>query len=264
MKSGRAKIPAVLRQVLRPPRRMGPATARQLRDVVRADILAQVYRIGDRLPSEADLITQYGASRTAIRGALDLLRDEGVIERVPGAGTSVVTNKATHGLDRLRGLAEGFGSTGSRRVLNEVLAVEVIPAPSPIADRLCLTSGDEVVLIERVRRLDGEPLSLDTSYLPAHLARPLLDQDLASHDVFGLLDGPLGLPLGSARVTIEAVGADEPVSALLGVDVGSPLLLIDRLTRLRDGRPIDLEFLRYRGDRMSLSALLTRDHTEDT
>lgn len=203
-----------------------------------------------------------GASRTAVRAALDLLRDEGLIERTPGTGTSVVTDRAHHGLDRLRGLAESFGP-GSGRVVNEVLSAGLVSAPRPVADRLELAAGAQVVLIERLRLLDGAPLSLDTSYLPADLATPLLDVDLRAHDVFVVLDGPLGLRLGAANISIEAVRADASVAALLRLPPGSPLLLMDRLTHLDSGRPVDLEFLRYRGDRLTLTTWTTRDQSED-
>lgn len=232
-------------------------SVRHLRDVLRADILLGRHEPGTRLPSEQELMVSLGASRTAVRGALDLLREEGLIDRVPGAGTSVITAKATHGLDRLRGLAESFGD-GSGRVVNEVLSACSVPAPQLVADRLRVDAGEEVVLIERLRHLDGKPLSLDTSYLPADIGRPLLEVDLRTNDVFVLLDGPLGHRLGAAHVSIESVRADASVARLLSLPPGSPLLLVERLTHLEDRRPVDLEFLRYRGDRLTLTTWLTR------
>lgn len=166
-------------------------SVRQLRDVLRADVLSGRHEPGERLPSEHELMALLGASRTAVRAALDLLRQEGLIERVPGVGTSVVSAKASHGLDRLRGLAESFGE-GHGRIENEVLSASLVPAPRVVAQRLQLDPGQEVVLIERLRHLDRRPLSLDNSYLPVDIGRPLLDLDLRANDVFVLLDGPLG------------------------------------------------------------------------
>lgn len=145
-----------------------------------------------------------------------------------------------------------------------MLSAELIPAPRLVARRLQVPVGAEVVLIERLRRLDGAPLSLDTSYLPAELASPLLEVDLGVDDIFLILGGPLGLRLGAAEISIEAVRSDAGVAALLELPAGSPLLLLDRLTHLEDGRPVDLEFLRYRGDRLTLTTWLTRNRTEIT
>lgn len=232
------------------------APARRVRDIVRARIRSGVY--GDRpLPSESQLAADFGTSRNIVRDALSLLRDEGLIDRVPGAGTFVVSDKAVQGLDRLRGLAETF-ETGNDRVVNRVLLAEVVPATPIVAERLELVPATPVVALERVRYLDGAPLSLDASYLTADVGTPLLQMDLTSSDVFGLLEAGLGLPLGSAAVSIEAIAADPTVAGLLGVRAGAPLLFQERLTYTDSGRPIDLEYVRYRGDRFSLSGRLHR------
>jgi GntR family transcriptional regulator len=228
--------------------------ARRIRDVLRARILTGAYG-GDPLPSEALLAAEFGASRNVVRDVLTLLRAEGLVDRIPGAGTFVVSSKAVQGLDRLRGLAESF-VTGC--VVNEVLLGETVPATPTVAERLMLGAGAQVVALERVRLLDGQPLSLDASYLPADIGAPLLDMDLGQHDVFGLLERELGLPLGSAAISIEAVAADSTVADLLRVPGGCPLLFFERLTFTEGGRPIDLEFVRYRGDRLALSGWLHR------
>ncbi|MGC9544169.1 GntR family transcriptional regulator [Streptomyces sp. UG1] len=232
------------------------APVRRIRDVLRTRILAGVY--GTRpLPSEAQLAAEFRASRNIVRDVLTLLRTEGLVDRIPGVGTFVVSGKAVHGLDRLRGLAESFG-TGPARVVNQVLLADAVPATPAVAERLEVEAGTEVIALERVRMLDGEPLSLDASYLPADVGRPLLEMDLARNDVFVLLEQELGLPLGAAELSIEAIAADRTVADLLRVRDGFPLLFIERLTYTDSGRPIDLEFVRFRGDRMSLAGWLHR------
>ncbi|WP_082393075.1 GntR family transcriptional regulator [Nocardia arizonensis] len=237
-----------------PGRRSAPA--RRIRDILRARIRSGVY--GNRpLPAESQLAADFGTSRNIVRDALTLLRDEGLVDRVPGAGTFVLADKAVQGLDRLRGLAETF-ETGSDRVVNRVLLAEIVPATPLVAERLELEPATPVVALERIRYLDGSPLSLDASYLTADVGEPLLGLDLTGCDVFGLLEAELGLPLGSAAVSIEAVAADPTVAGLLEVRSGSPLLFLERLTYTDSGRPIDLEYVRYRGDRFSLSGRLHR------
>lgn len=232
------------------------APVRRIRDVLRTRILAGVY--GSRpLPSETELAAEFGASRNIVRDVLALLRTEGLVDRIPGVGTFVVSGKAVQGLDRLRGLAESF-DTGCDRVVNQVLLADTVPATPTVAERLELDPGTDVVALERVRLLDGQPLSLDASYLPADIGRPLLEMDLARHDVFGLLEGELGLPLGAAALSIEAIAADRTVADLLHVPDGFPLLFLERLTYTDAGRPIDLEFVRFRGDRTSLAGWLHR------
>jgi GntR family transcriptional regulator len=127
-----------------------------------------------------------------------------------------------------------------------------------LAERLGLEVGAPVVCIERLRRLGGLPLSLDLTYLPADVGEPLLAEDLVNNDVFTLLERICGQPLGRAEVGMEAVNADPHVAAVLDLPRGGALLLVERLTHLADGRPVDLEFIRFRGDRLTMRAVLDR------
>lgn len=230
--------------------------ARRARDLIRHEVLRGAY--DERaLPAESELAKSLGISRNAVRDALDMLRSEGLVQRRPGMGTFAATHKAVQGMERLRGLFESLPADAGP-VANTVLAAEMVAAPAFVTESLCLEDGAPVVFIERLRTLGGMPLSLDTSYLDASVAAPLLDTDLVGTDVFVMLEEELGLRLAHADLSIEAIAADVASARLLEVPPGTPLLLVERLTCLEDGRPIDFEFVRYRGDRLSLSARLSR------
>lgn len=237
-------------------RRLRADRARQLADVLRREVLSGVFA-GGALPHESDLAADYGASRNTVRQALDLLRSEGLVTRVPGVGTTVAcTGKARHGLDRLMGLAETLRGHG--RVTNEVRTACPVAAPAPVAHRLGLAPRTEVLYIERLRRLDGLPVSLDLTYLPMEFGLNLLDADLENSDVFRLLEEITGQGLGRAEIALEAVNADAHSAAVLEAPQGAALLMLERLTYLADGRPVDLEFIRFRGDRITMTGVLKR------
>ncbi|QKT06305.1 GntR family transcriptional regulator [Gordonia sp. X0973] len=207
---------------------------------------------------ERELVGEFGASRNAVRDALANLRAEGLIERTPRAGTHVVNRKAPHGLDALRGLKETLSGHG--QVRNEVRVATLVRAPGAVARRLRLADGAEVVYIERLRLLDDEPVSLDLTYLVADLGIPILGHDLENTDVFALLEEVSGKRLHSADHTVNAAALDPHSAATLEVAAGSPALLVERLTSLGpEARPVDLEYIRLRGDRISLHATATRD-----
>ncbi|MBO0851862.1 MAG: GntR family transcriptional regulator [Pseudonocardia sp.] len=230
--------------------------ARRVADVLRQRITSGAFADGV-LPDERSLGIHLGASRNAVREALGLLRSEGLIVRRRGVGTRVVMPRYGHGLDRLEGLAETL--TGYGTVTNEVRVAEIVgDPPAAIAERLDLPAGASVVHLERVRRLDGLPISLDTSYLTADIARDVLSGDLANRDVFALLEEVTGGPLGRAEVAVNAVTADSDTAELLRIPVGAAVFAIERLTCLADGRPVDVESLRIRADRMTLRATLHR------
>ncbi|MQY02524.1 GntR family transcriptional regulator [Actinomadura macrotermitis] len=237
-------------------RRLRADRARQVADVLRRRVLDGDFADG-ALPAETALVAEFAATRNTVREALDLLRAEGLVERCPGVGTVVVSRKYPHGLERLRGLAETLREHGE--IVNEVRTSGLIAPPREISARLRLPAGEPVVYIERLRSLNGLPLSLDLTYLARDLGEPLLAEDLAGTDVFVLLERLAGQPLGHAEVTLEAVNADPHSAATLGVPRGAALLMAERLTHLSDGRPVDLEFIRFRGDRIAMSGLLTRN-----
>ncbi|MEU3508640.1 GntR family transcriptional regulator [Streptomyces longwoodensis] len=236
-------------------RRLRADRARQLADLLRRQLLTDGFGSGT-LPHESLLATDYRTSRNTVREALDLLRSEGLVDRLPGVGTVVVARKYPHGLDRLMGLAETLHEHG--RVTNEVRTAGPVSAPAPVADRLHVPPGADVLYIERLRRLNGLPLSLDLTYIPLDLGTALLGADLENTDVFRLLESITGRPLGHADITLEAVNADAHSAAVLEAPRGAAVLMVERLTHLADGRPVDLEFIRFRGDRISMSGLLHR------
>ncbi len=228
-------------------------------DGLRQRIAAGEFR--ELLPSERDLGEWFGASRNVVREALGLLRDEGLVERRPGVGTLVVRPKFGHGLHRLAGLAEVLEGYGE--VVNEVRAAGVVAAPPSVAERLDLAAGEDVVHVERVRRVGGVPLSLDSTYLVADLGIPLLDHDLSGRDLFALLEESSGTRLGRAEVVVHAVSAGPDTAALLDIPPGTAVFALDRLTRLPDGRPVDAEWVHLRADRLTLQATLHRGAVGD-
>ncbi|GEE03112.1 putative GntR-family transcriptional regulator [Gordonia spumicola] len=243
-------------------RRPPTATRRRRADDARvvADVLRRGIDRGDRIGAidESALTTEFDVSRNTVRDALAILSAEGQIDRSPRVGTHVVRRKAEHGIDALRGLQETLRGLGE--VHNEVRVATVLRAPAAVARRLEMSPGDDVVYIERIRRLDDEPISLDLTYLTPDVGIPLLEHDIENTDVFTLLERVSGTRLHSAEQSVEAACADPHSAANLDVPSGTALLLIERLTRLGPtARPVDLEYLRLRSDRISLHATAFRD-----
>jgi len=176
---------------------------------------------------------------------------------VQGAGTFVTGAKLRQHLDRLEGLAESMAGY-HLPVDNRVLSVRESVATLFVAGKLAVPEGSPIAFVERLRSVGGLPLSLDTSSLRPEAIPVLLGADLHSADLFSLIERELGVRLGWAEVTTEAVGADAETAKLLAIRPGAPLLLMHRLTYLEDGTPFDLESVRYRGDRCCLTTTIKR------
>lgn len=232
--------------------------ARRVAGVLRRQIAGDGFP-GGRLPEERLLAAEFGVSRNAVREALALLAQEGVVERRRGIGTLVRGRPYRHPLAQLAGLAEVLHHHGD--VVNTVREARRVRPPADVARKLRLEPGDEAVYLERLRRLDGAPLSLDSTYLLAEVGDPLLALEravLEHHDVFHLIETVAGAPLGRAEVSVQAVAADPATREVLGMPEGGAVLAVERLVRLADGRPADVELLHLRGDRLTLHAELDR------
>lgn len=240
-----------------------PATERPIRaDSARivADVLRQAIHDGTyrgTLPGEDDLGDQFSVSRGTVREALAILRAEGWIRRGPRVGTEVIARTVDHGLDSLRGLRETLSLHGEIR--NRVRAATRLVPPPIVAEKLGIPAGDEAVYLERLRFLNDEPVSLDLTYLVADIGDLLLEQDLENEDVFPLIEAVTGRRLGTSDYCLTAAAADPHTAANLEIATGSPLLLYERLTHLEGGRPVDLEYIRIRSDRITLRGTLHRD-----
>jgi GntR family transcriptional regulator len=228
--------------------------ARRVADVLRQQIHAGAYP--DALPAEHALAAEFAVSRNTVREALAVLKNEGLIERGPRVGTHVAQRKYSHGLDALLGLKETFKHLGEVR--NEVRAAMPVTAPPSVARRLGLEPGEQAVFVERLRYLGDLPLSLDLTYLAPDIGERVLRHPLETNDVFALIEQVSGQRLGSASLALEAIPADAHSAATLQVPDGAALLMLERLTSLDDGRPVDLEYIRMRGDRITMRGSLIR------
>lgn len=219
----------------------------QIKDMLRNKILDGSYPPHSKLPSESEVMAQFGVSRITARQAIRDLQKEGLVFTIQGKGSFVTKPKAVQDLTRLEGFGEAMNSKGYE-THSRLIAAQEVMADATVARALRVQSGTPVVEIERVRYLNRAPISLDVSYFRPDVGNRLLDEDLETRDIFDILENDYVLPLGAADVVIDATIADEKMSSLLGVEVGSPILRIERLTYTSDELPIDYEYLYYIGD----------------
>lgn len=218
----------------------------QVRESLRRDILNGTYPPHSQMPSESQMMHSFGVSRITVRQALGDLQKEGLIFKVMGKGSFVSKPKAFQSLSRLQGFGEAMAVSGYETFSN-VLSARPVEATAQVAKRLGLRTGQPIFEIQRLRFLNREPISVDVSYFPPELGERLAQEDLAVRDIFAILENDLGHNLTHADLQIEAICADETLARQLQVDEGCAVLRMERLTYAGD-KPIDFEFLYYRGD----------------
>jgi GntR family transcriptional regulator len=237
---------SAMTETLAPRQRPQPLYA-QIKDSLRGRIIDGTFGLHDRLPSENELMSTFGVSRITVRQALGDLEKERVIFKIPGKGSFVATPRPFEELARLQGFGEAMARLGYQ-THNRVVGIADVTADATVGARLALPPGAPVVEIRRVRYVEHEAISYDHSYFPAELGDRLRRADLASRDIFHIIENDCGIALGHAELAIDATLASEEHAALLGCTPASPILRIERLAFARDGRPLDFEHLYFRGE----------------
>lgn len=213
---------------------------------------------GEQLPGEPELCRIFNVSRTVIRQALRELEQEGLVVRLKGKGTFVAEPKIRESLvEELTGFYQDMQAKGHEPV-SRVLKQEIVAAPRRVAGMLQAAIGAPVIQIDRVRYVEEEPIVLVTTYLPYELCPALLKADLTHSSLYAFLEQEYGMVIARGRRTFEAVAARREEAELLEVEVGDPLVLIDSVSYLPDGTPIEYYHALHRGDRSRFEVELIR------
>src|ERR1700761_4294714 len=212
---------------------------------------------GSPVPPERELAQHYGTSRTTVRQALAELVVEGRLLRMQGKGTFVAKPKVAQLLE-LASYTQGMRAPGLHPQ-TKILDTSYVPADAQLSELLAISPGSRVLRIHRLRLADGEPMSTDTSHLPARRF-PGLRRNLDRYaSLYEALATAYGVQLAEAEETIETVLADPTDARLLGVDAGMPLLLLSRQAFDVSAVPVEWAQSKYRGDRYKLVTRLRRD-----
>jgi DNA-binding GntR family transcriptional regulator len=229
---------------------------RQAADLIRHQIETGKLAAGGRIPAERDLLERLSISRVTLRRALQTLVEEGVLTASHGRGWYVSADAPKEFPNTL----ESFSETAVRLGLlpsSDLLRAEDIPATLDEAEELGIAAGTLVFHFDRIRRLDGVAVAVDTSFLASGLRPDLAGVDFSSVSLFKLLTDS-GVDLARAETTIEARGADPFLARHLSIDVGKPILMMRQLIVDSAGRPLLSSTVQYVGDRYRLRTAFAR------
>jgi GntR family transcriptional regulator len=216
---------------------------------IRCRIQSGELAVGERIPSERDLVQMFNVSRATVRQGIDNLVKEGVLHRVRGKGTFVAAPKVKQGVLRLR----DFSKTMKRSGLNpsgQFLGKQILIPPLDVQNKLNLQPTQKIVWIQRLVEICGEPIMIETCQLPAdrfpELADTFSDPD---QDLADLLIRQYRISISEERETFEPVILEESEAALLGVKQGFPALWVEAVAYDSKTVPVMARSNLLRGDR---------------
>ena len=123
----------------------------------------------DRLPSERQLLKEYGVSRNTIRLALNDLEERGIIYRLHGKGTFVSTIYLDQtNLGSMYSFSEQMSEAGHKPTTQN-RTLELVTPEEDVANQLNLKTGEKAYKLVRLRLADGVPLMYGETYLPERI-----------------------------------------------------------------------------------------------
>ena len=227
----------------------------QLYDVLRGNITRGEWKPGDLIPAESELIEQTGVSRITVRQVLDMLVQEGLIYRQRGRGSFVAHPTVEQVLQRLVSFTDDMRQRGFAPS-TRTLSAGLLPAPEDIAEQLLVQPGEELAKIERLRLADGEPMSVEESYLIHRHVPGILEKDFVTSPLREVIDRNYNIRWERAHQVIRAINASREMAEALSVRPNAALLFIERVSYTQQGVPVEFLRVYHRGDRYALHSEL--------
>jgi len=224
----------------------------QLKEIFLEKIENKELKEGDMIPSENELQQIYAVSRATVRNAIQLLVNEGFMEKKKGKGTFVKRRKIEEQLPVLKSFTEEMVG---RDAIKKVISVKYIKVSPAISARLGLSSNESVFSLKRLMVVDGKPLGILHSYIPAKYKLGL-DEDYTK-SLYRILEKK-GIRLKEAEQTIEASMSNQEQTRLIKQKIPFPVMVIRRLAYSINGEVVEYVKGVYHGDRYRYNCRLTR------
>jgi GntR family transcriptional regulator len=224
---------------------------KQIADHLRAAIARGRLREGDQLPSEAQLMDHYGVARMTIRNAMRLLLDEGLVTAEHGRGVYVRSRPPVRRLASDR-FAQRPRKGGKAAFITEAEQIGATPQvdmievsesrpPAEVADRMGIGDDTSVVIRSRRYLLDGKPVEIAVSYIPADLAHgtPISDLNPGRGGIYARLEEQ-GHVLARFTEDVTARMPTPEESRLLNLPPGVPVFRLIRTAYDLGNRPVEV------------------------
>lgn len=223
---------------------------------IEADIITGRLLPGSRLAPERELGARLGVARNTLRRALSALGSKGLLQARGRGGWVVVGPGVTERIEGPPSLTEWAARHGYV-VTSDVLVARARAATSGEASDLRIVASSKVFELERVRFIEGVPISLDHSVLHPRLIPALAGVDFTSRSLYGTIRERAGVIPSRAEVVVRAVPATVRAASLLTVVERDPLLELDEMTFDQYDEPFETARLLNRGDRYAFATTLS-------
>lgn len=191
------------------------------------------FKTGDRIPTEQELGRRFGVSRVTVRKALKPLAERGLLERKTGKGTFIAERKLSRSLSNVISFSQMCRMQGAHPG-GKTLRIDLVPATAEDIEKLHLTDGELVLLLQRLRYADGVPVMIETTRFPERFFF-LMDEDLNDTSLYEIL-ARHHIRMSTSIKTLDIALADYKEAKYLKVPLRHSLLSIASVAESADGK----------------------------
>ncbi|MGO3147921.1 MAG: GntR family transcriptional regulator [Leucobacter sp.] len=218
----------------------------QLSTLLRDSIAEGSLPPGSQLPTEAELQTKFGVSRSVVRQAFASLTADGLIQRGRGRGSVVAPHREHHRqVQRMPGLSTQIASV-SGPVSTEVLTL----GPDENLRASEALGTDDLIAVRRRRAVGEEVIAVIHTWLPRALVDGVTAADLTDASLHDMLATRFGVPVSAGHRQVRAVPASEHLARELSLTAGTPLLVLEGTSLDDEGTPVEYFTTWHRADRV--------------
>ncbi|MGL5950030.1 MAG: GntR family transcriptional regulator, partial [Cetobacterium sp.] len=206
-------------------------------------ILNNILKEGDKIPSERDLSTEYKVTRTTVRRAIDYLINKGFLTRKTGSGTYVEKNHLYFNVqeqisfsEKMKRLDENFET--------KVIEFSCMTSTPFLKEVLALKKNEEVIYAKRIRYINGTPVNIETTYMPKSLFPEMDSKDL-ENSKYSYVEKNMGYHIQESENTLIPILSDRDTSELFSISAGAPIFLKKSRGLLDNGKIFEYSELYY-------------------
>ena len=223
---------------------------------IKEDILSEKYKPNEQLPFEKELCEKYNLSKMTVKKALDLLVNDGLIIKRRGSGTFVkdITEKEIQRIIEKKQFSGLTTTSIGHKVTSKVLEFKIINVTKEIADILKIEEDEFIYFVHRVRYVDDKAVVIEKTYIPLNLIPGMKLADVKK-SIYGYIKDKLGLNIQSAHSTVRAMKSDELDRKYLNLEKDEPILEVERVAYLDNGKVFEYSFSRHRYDKFEFKSI---------
>lgn len=158
----------------------------QIKEEIRRKILANEWKEGSKIPSEAEIAKMFDVSSITVRKAIDELQKEKYLVKKQGRGTYVQNSSIGQKLHKFYSFSEELTELGIKETAKLIVFQEIIPEAT-VREELQLGADEKVYWIKRIRYMDDKAYTIEQSYIPVKFVPELTGEMVANNGLYKTL-----------------------------------------------------------------------------